>query len=82
MKNPGESEDAAEERMSKVGTNSFFSAQGDPPRHLELEEIVFGEFLDATCRLSCDTLNPNASSFQRVQLGLDALLDLATRSLR
>lgn len=76
MRLPGEGTNTAEDRMSKVATNAFYSAQGDPPRQLELEEIVFAEFLDATCRLSYETLNSSSSSFQRVQLGIDALLEL------
>ena len=76
MRLPGENNETADQRMNKIAMNAFFSAQGDPPRQLELEEIVFAEFLEATCRLSLDTLNKNSSSFQRVQLGIDALLEL------
>jgi hypothetical protein len=76
MRQPGEGNDSAEERMNALAANSFFGAQGFPPRHLELNELVFAEFIEATCRLSLESLNTSAEEFARVQLGVDALLDL------
>ncbi|GMI04910.1 hypothetical protein TrVE_jg12133 [Triparma verrucosa] len=76
MRNPGEQADAAEDRMSSLTLNAFFGAQGFPARQLELAELVFAEFLEATCRLSVESLSQQTTSFEKFQLGLDALLDL------
>ncbi|GMI41042.1 hypothetical protein TeGR_g1933 [Tetraparma gracilis] len=76
MRHPGEDTGAAEKRMASLAGNSFFGAQGFPPRHLELNELVFAEFVEATCRLALESLSATDDKFSRVQLGVDALLDL------
>lgn len=76
-RNPGERAGDAEERMSGLAENCFFAAQGFPPRQLELPELVFAEFLEATCRLCGETLNKGGGGgFEKFQLGVDALMDL------
>lgn len=75
-RNPGERADEADERMSTLAENCFFGAQGFPPRQLELQELVFAEFLEATCRLCAESLTSNNSNFQKFQLGIDALMGL------
>jgi hypothetical protein len=81
-RNPGESGAAGEERMAKIALNAFFAAQYDPPRQLELERLVFAEFIEATFELSLDSLAGTDGDFQKVQLGMDALLDLRRNILR
>ena len=75
MRHPGESNEVATKRMDSLATSSFFAAQGNPSRHLELNELVFSEFVEATCRLALESLS-GGEDFGRVQLGVDALLDL------
>ena len=76
MRHPGEGGEDAAQRMNALALKSFFGAQGNPPRQFELNELVFAEFVEATCRLALESLNTSAEPFARVQLGVDALLDL------
>ena len=69
-------EDNAEERINKVTDHAFLTAQGDPPVHLELLELVFAEFLYAACRVAVEMLDGD-SVVRKMQLGLDALLELS-----
>jgi len=78
-RNPGERPGDAEERTSTLAENCFFGAQGFPPRQLELPELVFSEFLEATCRLCAETLG-GKENFDKFQLGVDALMDLKRAS--
>ena len=67
-------EDHAMERIDKVTLHSFLTSQGDPPVHLELEELVFAEFLHAACRVAVELLDGDDVA-QKMMLGLDALLE-------
>ena len=81
-RNPGERPGDMEERTRALAENCFFGAQGFPPRQLELPELVFSEFLEATCRLCGETLGSaggpagGKENFDKFQLGVDALMDL------
>ena len=56
--------------------HAFLTAQGDPPVHRELVELVFAEFLYAACRVAVEMLDGDAV-VRKMQLGLDALLELS-----
>lgn len=85
-RNPREKASEMEERTSALAENCFFGAQGFPPRQLELPELVFSEFLEATCRLCGEALGSDGGigggneSFGKFQLGVDALMDLKRSS--
>ena len=62
--------------LHQVTDHAFLTAQGDPPVHRELVELVFAEFLYAACRVAVEMLDGDAV-VRKMQLGLDALLELS-----
>lgn len=69
-------EQNANEKLDKVAISAFLAVQNDPNFNLELDELVFVEFLEAYCRVANDMLDADELD-TRMLLGIDMLSELS-----
>ncbi|KAJ1450186.1 hypothetical protein M885DRAFT_621865 [Pelagophyceae sp. CCMP2097] len=69
-------EDHANERLDKVAISAFLASQNDPPFNLELDELVFVEFVEAYSRVANDMLESN-DTHSKILLGIEQLCELS-----
>jgi hypothetical protein len=69
-------EDHASEKLDKVSISAFLAVQNDPNFNLELDDLVFVEFLEAYCRVANDMLDASGLD-TKLLLGIDMLCELS-----
>lgn len=69
-------EAGADEKLDKIALSAFLAVQHDPNFNLELDELVFVEFLEAYCRVANDMLSAEKLD-HALLLGLDMLCELS-----